>query len=384
MDDVVLLAGFVALPAVGERLTASQRRIALVALLFMALSALAGALGGPPSARVALAAAWQDSRWLGAVALGVMISELIPASRRMWWAYRLLLLLNIANVAVFAYHVAYAGVVEWRFGIPLASGIFGYATDGALAATMLLALLIADWRSPSPSLPRSALWHGVAVALVGLAVSTRFKPVLALLAVGVLFYLHRRGLPTLLVAALASLVPIAVLIALAWANPTSYRATASSVNDVLSHAAPRVAMIDGATALARRHFPVGEGLGTFGSGLDTQREQSSLGPAGLAGTYGFRSDEPGADFSFDNFVAHVLGERGYAGLLLWLLSLVTLTYLSFQVAGRCLFPAAAMISAAAFAPLVPVFRSGGAILILFLPAALTLLHGRVGRARRWS
>jgi hypothetical protein len=380
-DDVIFLAGFLALPAVGERLTASQRRIALVALLLTALSAFAGALGRLPSAEVAVAAAWQDARWLGAVALGVMIGELIPPARRIWWAYRLLLLLNIANVAVFAYHVAYAGVVERRFGIPVASGIFGYPTDGALAATMLLVLLIADRRSPLPRLPQVAVWQGVAVALVGLTVSTRFKPVLALLIVGVLLYLYGRGLPAILIAALAAVVPIIVLAALAWANPTSYPTAPSSVNDVLSHSAPRVAMIDGAATLAGRHFPVGEGLGTFGSGLDAQREQDSIGAAGLGGAYGFRSDEPGADFSFDNFVAHLLGERGYAGLLAWLLSFMTFTYLSFLIGGRCLFPAAAMIATAAFVPLVPAFRAGGAILILFLPAALTLVQSPGSTAR---
>jgi hypothetical protein len=372
------------LPAIGDRLTASQRRIVLVALLLLAVSTLAGALGRPPGVWVALGAVWQDGRWLGAVALGVMISELIPPSRRMWWAFRLLLLLNVANVAVFAYQVAYAGVVERRFGIPVASGIFGYPSDGALAATMLLVLLIADRRSSSPDLPPRAVWQGVAVALVGVVVSTRFKPVLALLAVAVLLYLYGRGLPALLVAALASLVPVLVLIALVWGNPTGYRRPPSGVNDVLTHAAPRVAMINGAAALAKRDFPVGEGLGTFGSGLDAQREQSSFSAAGLGGIYGFRSDEPGADFSFDNFVAHVVGERGYAGLLAWLLSLMTFTYLSFKIGGSSLFPAAAMISALALAPLVPAFRAGGAIFIIFVPAALTLLHRPVTRPRNCS
>jgi hypothetical protein len=372
LDDLILVVGVICLPVAAGRLKATHLRVALLGLGLMAVSTMFGALGRPATIGVAAGATWQDARWLGAIAFGLLIGELLPSTRRLRAAFQFLLWLNVANIAFSAYQVGHSGTLPGRFGVPVAPGVFGHPSDGAIAATMLLVLLLADrWSSPR-RLSRRAMAQGLAIAIVGLAISTRFKPLVALVAVVALLYLHRCGVRPLIVAVLAGAVPVLVLLGLAWARDVpSERAPTSALGNVLSHSTPRLELIDGAARLADRRLPVGEGLGTFGSALDQRRELQSLADARLVGDYGFRPGEP--LFTSDNFVAHILGERGYAGLLTWLASLIAFTYLAFLLAPSSLFPAAAMISSAAFAPLDPTFRGTGPIFLIFLPAALTVV-----------
>jgi hypothetical protein len=379
LDDLVLLVGVMCLPIAASRLKASHVRVAWLGLGLMAISTMFGAIGTPASIGVAVGAAWQDARWLGAIAFGLLIGALLPSTRRLRAAFQFLLLLNLANIAFSAYQVGHSGTLPGRFGVPVAPGVFGHPSDGAIAATMLLVVLLADRWSLPRQLSSRAMTHGLVVAIVGLAVSTRFKPLVALLAVMVLLSLYRRGVRPLIVAVLAGAVPVLVLLGLAWTRHVpSERAPTSTLGNVLSHSSPRLQLIDGAARLADRGFPAGEGLGTFGSALDERRELQSLADANLAGAYGFRPGEP--LFTSDNFVAHILGERGYGGLLTWLGSLIAFTYLAFLLAPSNLFPAAAMISAAAFAPLDPTFRGTGPIFLILLPAALAVV---LRQGTRW-
>jgi hypothetical protein len=379
LDDVVLFVGVMCLPLAAGRLRASHLRVALLGLALMAVSTMFGVVGTPASIGIAAGAAWQDARWLGAIALGLLIGELLPSRRRLCAAFQFLLLLNVANIAFSAYQVGHSGALPGRFGVPVAPGVFGHPSDGAIAATMLLVVLLADRWSLPRQLSRRAMAHGLAVAIVGLAISTRFKPLVALLAVMALLYLYRCGVRPLVVAALAGAVPVLVLLGLAWTRHVpSERGPTSALGNVFSHSSPRLQLIDGAARLADRGFPVGEGLGTFGSGLDERGELQSLADARLAGDYGFRPGEP--LFTSDNFVAHILGERGYAGLVTWLGSLIAFTYLAFLLAPSNLFPAAALISSAAFAPLDPTFRGTGPIFLIFLPAALAVV---LRQGTRW-
>jgi len=216
--------------------------------------------------------------------------------------------------------------------------------------------------------------------------SSRFKPALALIGVVAFVYMHQVGVRPLVLAAIAATVPVAIGFALSWAAPPvrtelPNEATAS----IVAHAVPRVQFLAGAERLADKHFPLGEGAGTYGSDQSKDRELAAFNNAGLLGVYGFRSEGP--QFSADNFLAHVLGERGYAGLAAWLLSLVALIYLATACASSR-FPANMIVAAVALTPVVPVFRDGTSILLFFVPASICLfcamsapsrLHNKAGR-----
>jgi hypothetical protein len=172
-----------------------------------------------------------------------------------------------------------------------------------------------------------------------------------------------------------------ITLALAWATtPERAQSESEATANIIAHAAPRVQFMDGAARLAATDFPLGAGSGTYGSDLSPSREQASFDHAGLAGQYGFRTGGP--QFNSDNFVAHVLGERGYIGLVAWLLSLAALVYFAL-VSTSSTFPPSVAVAAASLTPVVPVFRDGASILLLFIPATLCLFESvRAGSKHR--
>jgi hypothetical protein len=189
-----------------------------------------------------------------------------------------------------------------------------------------------------------------------------------LVVVAAFLYLQHSGIRPPILALLAAIVPVVVTISLAWAAAhESTRSASGTAANVIAHATPRVQFMRGAERLAAAHFPLGEGSGTFGSDLSRGQERAAFMEAGMASQYGFAAKGP--QFNSDNFVAHVLGERGYFGLVAWLLSLAALVYVAL-VSSSLRFPPAVAVAAVALTPVVPVFRDDTAILLIVVPAVL--------------
>jgi hypothetical protein len=362
--DALLLLG---LPYLARlRFAARQQMAANKVLFWTGASMLAGILGGT-TLRGGVLASWQDARWLGAVGVGVAIAGMLSPSQRIRWAFRWLLALNLLNMAVSGFQVYVHDYAATRLGLPEVTGLFGQTTTNALAATLLLIFVLVERRQSS----RAELQLAVVVGLVDLLLSTRFKPGLAIVAVMVFIYLRRLGIRPIALALLGATIPVVVTLAFTWATaPGHIQAETEAVASALAHAEPRVQFMSGAQTLAARQFPLGDGSGTYGSNLDVRREREAFSEAGLAGQYGFGTQGP--KFNSDNFVAHVLGERGYAGLAAWFVSLAALIYFAL-IASSSPFVPSVVIAAVALTPVVPVFRDGAAALLLFAPAALCLL-----------
>lgn len=367
--DVLLLAGIGFLPRIGGLLGSRERSAANKVMIWTFASATIGALGAT-DLRATLISNWQDLRWLGAVGVGLLVANFIEPGQRRGWAFRWLLALNLLNAAVSVYQVLTHAYVATRLGLPEITGLFGQTTSNSIAATLLLIFVIVEYPSKPRPMSASEMRLAVGVGLLDLLLSTRFKPGLAILAVVALGYLRHVGVRPLAIAFLGAAVPIGVTFAFAWITaPSRGQSESEAVASVLAHAQPRVQFMSGAQVLAAKRLPLGEGSGTYGSDISPTAEQSAFGKAGLAGVYGFRAHDP--QFNSDNFVAHVLGERGYAGLAVWLISLAALIYFALTSCPWS-FPASVAIATAALAPVVPIFRDGSAALVLFLPAALCL------------
>lgn len=372
-SDAVLLVGVLLLVRLRGRLTPRQVRVAMMLLASMAISAAVGALGGR-SLRLAAIGNWQDARWLGAVGIGVLVADLVEPSRRRRTAFLWLLFINALNTVVSLYEIYARDYAATRLGFPEVTGLFGQTTANSLAATVLLLFVFIEWSEPRHAVGRRELTLALAVGLLDLLLSTRFKPGLALVAVGIFVVLRRIGLRPLALAALGATIPVAISLALGWLATTGHAQSGSETTaNILAHAAPRVQFMDGAERLASSHFPLGQGSGAYGSDLSPSIEQEAFDDAGLAGQYGFRTTGP--QFTSDNFVAHVLGERGYAGLAAWLVCLAALIYFALISAPSSFAPSVA-IAAAALAPVVPVFRDSAAALLLCVPAILCLWNSQ--------
>jgi len=369
LADALLLLGIPFLPRLGRLLSSRQGSAANKVLVWTLVSALVGVVGAT-DLHATIIANWQDLRWLGAVGIGLLVADFLEPGQRRGWAFRWLLALNLLNAAVSAYQILSHAYTATRLGLPEITGLFGQTTANSIAATLLLIFVIVERQSTPRPMSRGEMQLALGIGVLDLVLSTRFKPGLAIVAVLALGYLRHAGARPIAIAFLGAATPIAVTFAFAWITaPSRGQSENEAVASVLAHATPRVQFMSGAQVLAAKRFPLGEGSGTYGSDISPAAEQSAFGKAGLAGVYGFRAHDP--QFNSDNFVAHVLGERGYAGLAAWLVSLAALIYFAL-ISTPWRFPPSVAIATAALAPVVPIFRDGSAALILFLPAALCL------------
>jgi hypothetical protein len=367
--DAILLLGILFLPRLRRLLNPRQESAANRVITWTLVSALVGVLGAT-NLHAVIIANWQDFRWLGAIGIGLLVADFLEPGQRRRWAFRWLLALNLLNVAVSVYQVASHAYTATRLGLPEITGLFGQTTANSIAATLLLIFVIVERQSNPRPMSRGEMQLAIGIGLLDLLLSTRFKPGLAIVAVLALGYLRQTGVRPVVIAFLGAAVPIAVTFAFAWITaPSRGQSENEAVASVLAHATPRVQFMSGAQVLAAKRFPLGEGSGTYGSDISSTAEQSAFSKAGLAGVYGFRAHDP--QFNSDNFIAHVLGERGYAGLGAWLISLAALIYFAL-ISSPSRFPPSVAIAAAALAPVVPIFRDGSAALVLFVPAALCL------------
>jgi hypothetical protein len=372
---VVLIPGLLFLWYHSRELPLLLRKGAYVGLGLMALSAVAGLLGGPGGLWDAVGAIWQEARWIGAIGVGYAIARSVGRSAPRW-LFVWLLALNVANLLVSIYQIR-GSYKATRFGIPEVQGMFGHPTQTSVAGVVLLLVVITQRRSLN-SRERIA---AIVVAVLDLVISLRLKSLIGVGAGLALLGAVRVGVRPRPLALASATLPIAVTFALVAFTPSArdYNAGATTgLGTIYGHATTRITLFQGAQRLAAANFPVGAGLATFGSYLDERREFATYGQAGLSGSYGFRG---GATFASDNYVAHILAERGYAGLLTWLLSIAAFLWCALVAPLRFGgLPAVIIAAAIAMAPLLPVFRDGTELILLFVPVGMYLR----GATERWA
>ena len=374
LDELVLIPGFVLLIVRGAALPREYRLAGVIALSALAASELSGFVSTDAPLGLQAEAAWQDFRWLGAVGWGMVLLDWVPREARVSWAFRILAGWNIANLIVAGLQIMGGGASSSRFSIPVVSGVFGHPTPGAIAATMLLTLVIADRASSPPRLTRAEVRWALVIALPALAVSLRFKPLLALAATGLLILLVRDGRRYVSAGILLASLPVWLTIAVVELQNVDTRGASPTANPVASavaHAPPRALLVDGAEQIARREFPFGGGLGTYGSGLNEVVEQRSFDSVGLGATDGFNTENP--RYRADSLVARNLAERGILGIAFWLVGMAALIVLALRLGGGHLFPAAALVSALAVAPVSPSLKATNETFLYLLPTTFAML-----------
>jgi hypothetical protein len=336
-------------------------------------SELVGAVGARAGLATQLSAAWQDMRWIGAVGLGLAIGSRLPAVTRLTWTFRVLVTWNMLNLIVSLAELN--GAATSRLGIPFTDGVFGHQTFGAIAAVALIIFIISRVSASGHIRLTTGQASGLIVAIACIVLGTRFKALLPLAVVGSLLLLFRHRMPARTIALIAAAVPIvtvAALLVFAEGGGSPYDGQSASSNSVvdnaLSHGGTRVTLLDAAVRLAGRTAPFGRGLGTFGSNINDTLEEQSFEAAGLAGVYGYTASA-GA-YRSDNFVAHVLAERGYLGLVIFVLALIPLLVAMIQISGGAWLTIAGPVTAIALAPLAATFNSAPMMIILIFPAAL--------------
>ena len=371
LSDVALAAGLAALCGALSTMRKPIRDLALLVLALMVAGELIACVQTHGRLALAVPAAWQDLRWLGAIGWGLYLGRHLSPTQRVRWAYRLLGGWNIAQVVVSIGQIVAGEATGKRFALSVVSGAFGHPTLGSIAATMLLSLVLADQLSPTGVLSTRERIRGGALALLAVVLSTRLKPLLAVGGLLVFVCSARLVRGRWLGAVVAVAIPVGFFLALPFASGlTANDAEAGSglVSSVARHAGPRSTLLGGAERIANRGFPFGWGLGTFGSNISESVENASFRAAGLGNTFGFSAAQPA--FRYDSLMAHVLGERGWIGLALWMASFVAALVLMVSVSPTYLFPAGVMAAALALTPISPSMQDPTIALLMFLPAGL--------------
>ena len=178
-------------------------------------------------------------------------------------------------------------------------------------------------------------WWALAAALlfnVGTLLSGRRRPVvgvLAALSVGAVWIWRGRQSPRTMLRVFAPLVAAIALVALFtapalsgfYANTLDEYLLPGDLEEILSSdpdpaliagTHPRVALYVGSLAIARDYFPLGAGLGRFGSYMSQAHYSPLYDRYGLTGVYGLGPDNPLA--ISDTFWPMVLAELGPVGL----------------------------------------------------------------------
>jgi hypothetical protein len=389
LDNGVLLIGVALLPQAVQRVPSNVRRPAGLALLLLLASEAVGFVDPHVGLGTEAIAAWQDLRWLGAIGLGLAIGERLSQGDRFTWAFRILLTWNILNLLVSI--AEFGGATATRLGIPFTGGVFGHQSLGSTAAVMLIVLTMSHAVTGSTiRLSRQQL-AGLTVAILCIVLGTRFKALIPLVVIGGFLLVFKRKMPAKTIAAVTAAVPL-VIAAILFVYSSDTRRTAyessdaengSVVANALAHGGTRATLLSAAITLANRTAPVGRGLGTFGANLEGEAEQRTFESVGLGNVWGFSSSE-GA-YRSDNFLAQVLAERGYLGLVLFLCALVPLLLATVRISGGEWLTIAGLVTAVVLSPVAATFNSAPLMLILVFPAALAARSAgmpRVPKARR--
>lgn len=373
LSDAVLLTGFLPLVQTVSGMRREVKDLALGIVVLMVVGELVGAVYSHGRLMLAVPAVWQDLRWPGAIGWGLYLGSRLTATQRVRWAYRLLVGWNVCQAAVALGQIALGEGAGTRFSLPVVSGAFGHPTLGSIVGTILLCLVLSDVLSPTRFLSRRQLLCGAMLALFVVVVSTRLKPLLAVGGLLVFVSSARLVRGRWLSASVAVAIPVIFFLGLPFASgltATNAESGNGLVGSVAGHAGPRSSLLGGAEKLADDRFPFGWGLGTFGSNIDQSAEDSAFGDAGLDNTFGFSAAQPA--FRYDSLMAHVLGERGWAGLALWVAAFAATLALMVMISPAYLFPAGAMAAALTLTPISPSLQDPTIALLIFLPVGLCI------------
>ena len=201
------------------------------------------------------------------------------------------------------------GNVQYRFGFRAAQGILGHpGAFGQLMAFSTLYAFALYWSTRN----RTSLILGLVFA-AGLLLSLRLRLVLeiplTLLAGPILLGARRRG--------------IFVVLALTFAAATVPTGLLSSLVAEKSQeleGGARIALMETSAEIARDHFPLGTGFGTFGGSVSSVYYSPVYYEYNLDTVYGLSPST--LYFIPDNYWAHVLGETGVLGAGAYVLILV--------------------------------------------------------------
>lgn len=373
LSDAVLLTGFVPLVQAVSQMRGEVKDLAVLIVVLMVVGELAGAVYSHGRLALAVPAVWQDLRWPGAIGWGLYLGSRLTATQRVKWAYRLLVGWNICQAVIALGQIALGEGAGTRFSLPVVSGAFGHPTLGSIVGTILLCLVLSDALSPTRLLSRRQLLGGAVLALFVVVISTRLKPLLAVGGLLVFISSVRLVRGRWLSASVAVAIPVVFFLGLPFASgltATNAESGNGLVGSVAGHAGPRTSLLGGAEKLADDRFPFGWGLGTFGSNINQSAEDSAFGAAGLDTTYGFSDAQPA--FRYDSLMAHVLGERGWGGLALWVAAFVAALVLMVMISPEYLFPAGAMAAALTLTPISPSLQDPTIALLIFLPVGLCI------------
>jgi hypothetical protein len=382
VSDAALAAGFVPLMRAISRMSRGVKDVTAIAAGLMIGGELVAALTSHAGLSVAIPAAWQDLRWPGAIGWGLYLGRNLTPTQRVTTAYRLLVAWNVCQTVIAAGEIALGEGSGTRFSLPVVSGVFGHPTLGAIAGTLLLSLVLCDALSQDDALSRRQRTWGALLALLVVIISTRLKPLLALAGLLVFVWSIRRLRGRSVGTVLAVAIPVTFFLALPFTSrlTTAGEPDRGLVSSVAGHAGPRTSLLGGAEKLANGEFPFGWGLGTFGSNISPSVEHVSFTAAGLDNTFGFSDAQPA--FRYDSLMAHVLGERGWLGLILWMAAFFAALVLMVMMSPGYLFPSAVMAVALTLTPISPSIQDPTAAFLTFLPAGLCVAPSlSFGRAR---
>lgn len=307
---------------------------------YLALGLLSGLVAGVPLWLMAASAALSVKGWL----LALVFAQVD------WRARNLRLLVLVAGgCAAFTFavsavnlvapgwvtHLAGAGEpVYYRWALPSLIGPFirpiAYGTVLALATGVFAALAL----TTTGRLRRYSAW-GTALAAVGAVLSSRRLSLLAVVVAGALLLLLFRSavLPRVRAALRAVsgrrvrpwvVVTAASAVAAAVVGVGAWRLAQSVAGDLGTggESSARAVLTRGAFSVAGRHFPLGAGLGRYGSYLAGKYYSPEYGPLGFPKIWGLRQSAPNNAFLTDTFWPAVLGEAGVIGLIAYVIAVV--------------------------------------------------------------
>lgn len=207
---------------------------------------------------------------------------------------------------------AESGRVDYRLGLPSLVGPFTHPGDLSVVAIILVAAIPIRDLFATSTRKRGLLSAAItATALLSL----RVKSVLSL--VGIWFIARRRRSSPLIASALV--VAAAALLL----NASIQSAVLAQAQDTISSSgfSPRGRLFFGALTIARQHFPLGSGFGTYGSFVSTVNYSAEYVRLGFDSIWGLNT-QYGA-FLTDTQWPALIAESGWLGTVFFSLSLVS-------------------------------------------------------------
>lgn len=222
--------------------------------------------------------------------------------------------------------------VSYRLGIPSLTGIFDHPVG--LGSTMGLAFLaILSYRR---IVERSLVSLVLMLATTAIGILTfRRKSVFSVLIVAVGARLALPGQKAKSILVLLVAVPIALIVA--W-EPLTQVATSTYAEYFTNiESTARTTMTIDSMALALAAFPLGVGLGRFGSAVAASNYSPLYDELGYTRVYGMGPGERGG-FLTDTFWPSILAEAGFLGMLFYLIGLIMVVYPAWRLMRRSPHP----------------------------------------------